>query len=459
MTKEELDLLILNQHKFLNSGATLSVKYRKDKLKSLKQTMKKYENDLLDALKNDLGKSHFEGYMCEVGLVYEEINYMLKHISKLAKPKRVKTPIAQYISKSYRLPSPYGVVLVMSPWNYPLLLSFDPIVDAISAGNTILFKPSRYSKYTNIVMKKILDEVFSLNEVITIFGGREENTLAMESNVDYIFFTGGKIVGNIVYQNACNKMIPITLELGGKSPCIIDSSANIKLSAKRIIFGKLLNAGQTCVAPDYIYCDEKIKDELVKELINQIKLQYGTDPINNDDFGKMINENHFNKVISLIEKDKVIYGGHYNIGTLKIEPTIILNPSLDSKIMNEEIFGPLLPIITYNSIDEVIEYVNKNDSPLALYYFSKNKKNINKVTNNIAFGGGCINDTIIHLATTSMPFGGVGASGIGAYHGKVGFETFTHYKSIVDKKLIIDLPMRYQPYKKINGKLIRFFMK
>ena len=283
--------------------------------------------------------------------------------------------------------------------------------------------------------------------------------MVLDSKVDYIFFTGGKVVGKIVYEKAMEKMIPFSLELGGKSPCIVDNTAKIKLSAKRIVFGKLLNAGQTCVAPDYLYCHEDIKDELVKEIIHQIKEQYGDNPLQNDAFGKMISKRHFDKVVSLMENQNIIYGGKFDETSLKIEPTIIDNPKLDSLIMQEEIFGPLLPVITFKNIDEVIKYVNNGDSPLALYYFSKNKKDINKVISSVAFGGGCINDTIIHLATSHMPFGGVGASGIGAYHGKVGFDTFVHYKSIVDKKTILDLPMRYQPYKKVNDKLIRMFLK
>ncbi|MDD6249610.1 MAG: aldehyde dehydrogenase [Bacillales bacterium] len=459
MTREELDYLLEIQKEFFRQGNTLSYKWRKKKLLELKANIKKYEKELLEGLRQDLGKSHSEGYMCEVGLVYDEISHMVKHIKKYASPKKVHTPLAQTISKSFRFPSPYGTVLVMSPWNYPFLLSFDPIVDALAAGNTILFKPSRYSSHTNVVMKKILDETFTCNEVITIFGGHEENQLVLDSKVDYIFFTGGKVVGKIVYEKAMEKMIPFSLELGGKSPCIVDNTAKIKLSAKRIVFGKLLNAGQTCVAPDYLYCHEDIKDELVKEIIHQIKEQYGDNPLQNDAFGKMISKRHFDKVVSLMENQNIIYGGKFDETSLKIEPTIIDNPKLDSLIMQEEIFGPLLPVITFKNIDEVIKYVNNGDSPLALYYFSKNKKDINKVISSVAFGGGCINDTIIHLATSHMPFGGVGASGIGAYHGKVGFDTFVHYKSIVDKKTILDLPMRYQPYKKVNDKLIRMFLK
>lgn len=459
MTKEEINLLIDNQRKYFKKGNTLDVNKRRNKLIALKKCIKENENKLLDALYKDLGKSKTEGYMCEIGLVYEEINYMVKNIKKFSKPQRVKTPLAQFIAKSYQIPSPYGVVLIMSPWNYPFLLSFDPIVEAYAAGNTIVFKPSRYSYNTNIVMKEILESVFTKDECITIFGGHEENEILINSDVDYIFFTGSKQVGKIVYNACANKLIPVTLELGGKSPCIVDETANIKLAAKRIIFGKLINTGQTCVAPDYIYCHKDIKDKLVEEFIKQIKLQYGDDPINNPTFGHIITKRHFDRVVSLINPNKVVYGGKYNEELLKIEPTILDNVDKSDLVMGEEIFGPILPIMTYDNIEEVIDYVNNNDLPLACYYFSTSKKNIRYAQNRIQFGGGCINDTIIHLATSHMSFGGVGASGVGSYHGKKGFEAFTHYKSIVDKKNIIDLPMRYQPYKSKNEKLIKMFMK
>ena len=459
MTKDEIKKIVENQKDYFKKGNTLVINKRKEKLKILKKTIKKNENDLLEALRSDLGKSHYEGYMCEVGLVYDELNYMIKHVKSFSKYQKVKTPIVQAISKSFRVPSPYGVVLVMSPWNYPFLLSFDPIIEAIAAGNTVIFKPSRYSKFTNIVMKKILDEVFSYDEVITIIGGREENELVLSQDVDYIFFTGGKKIGNLVYNKASEKMIPVTLELGGKSPCVVDETANIKLATKRIVFGKFLNAGQTCVAPDYIMVSNKIKDEFIRELKQQIIKQYGNNPLKNQSFGKIITEHHFDRLLHLIDEDKVIFGGKSDREERKIEPTIIDNVSKTDAIMQEEIFGPLIPIMGYDSLDEVIEYINNNDSPLAAYYFSKNKKNIQKFLNRVKFGGGCINDTIIHLATSHMSFGGVGKSGIGSYHGKEGFDTFTHYKSIVDKKNIIDLPMRYAPYKKTNEKIIRIFMK
>lgn len=454
-----IDEIISSQKEFFKTGKTLDIKYRREKLINFKKTIKKYENELIKGLYLDLGKSKVESYMCEIGLVYEEINYMVKHIKKLSKPKKVHTPIAQTLAKSFQVPSPYGQVLIMSPWNYPFLLAFDPLVDAFASGNTVILKVSRFAENTNLVMQKIIEEAFDKSEVSIVFGGHDVNQYLLESDIDYIFFTGSKNVGKVVYKAACEKMIPVTLELGGKSPCIVDETAKIKLAAKRIVFGKLLNCGQTCVAPDYIYCHESIKDELIKEIIKQIHLQYGEDPINNKDYGKIISKRHFEKAISFINQDKVIFGGKIDSDRLKIEPTIMDNVTSDDLVMKEEIFAPIFPIITFKEIDEVISYVNTHEAPLAFYYFSTNKKRINKLLNMVRFGGGCINDTIIHLATCNMGFGGFGASGIGSYHGKAGFDTFTHYKSIVDKKNIIDLPMRYQPYKKTNEKLIRMFLK
>ena len=459
MDAKVIEQIILNQKAYFKEGNTLDVKYRREKLKQLKVVIKKYENDLLEALHKDLGKAEHEAYMCEVGLVYDDINFMVKNIKKLSAKKKYKTPLAQFKSKSYQIPSPYGVVLVMSPWNYPFLLSLDPLVEAFAAGNTVILKTSEYSRHTNIVVKTIIEEVFDPKECAVILGGLEENKALIASTFDYIFFTGSKNVGHIVYNSAASKMTPVTLELGGKSPCIVDETANIELAAKRIIFGKLLNCGQTCVAPDYLFAHKEIKEKLIQELIKQIKLQYSENVFENDKYGKIITPMHYERIKGLIDYDKVIYGGKYNNDTCQIEPTLINNVTFDDKIMGEEIFGPLLPIIEFENIDEIIEYVNNNDSPLALYYFSRNKERVEKMMKRARYGGGCVNDTIIHLATSNLSFGGVGASGIGQYHGKKGFETFTHYKSIVDKACFIDLPMRYQPYNKKYTKLIKKIMR
>lgn len=459
MTEIEIQNIIEKQKMFFATGKTLDVKYRIDALKKLKAAIGKYEDEIADAIKADLGKSKSESYMCEIGLVKSEISYMIKHVKKYAKEKMVKTPVSNWVSRSFIKPVPYGNVLIMSPWNYPFLLTIDPLADALAAGNTAVVKPSAYSPETSKIMKKIIEECFDIEYVAVIEGGRAENQSLLKGDFNYIFFTGGKTVGKEVMANAAEKLIPVTLELGGKSPCIVDKSANIKLAAKRIVFGKFINCGQTCVAPDYIYCHKDIKEQLIDELKKQIVMQYGEKPLENEAYGKIINEKHFDRICGLIPAEKVVHGGKSDKPTLKIEPTVADNVTWDDAVMQEEIFGPVLPILTFENITDVAEKVNSMDSPLAFYIFASDKKVIKYVTSHIQYGGGCVNDTIVHLATTEMGFGGVGASGMGTYHGKHGFDTFTHYKSIMDKKTFLDLPMRYQPYNKLNDKLIKMFLK
>ena len=459
MNETEIKQIVNLQRDFFYSGATLDINFRRNALKKLKTCIIKYKNEISAAIRNDLGKSDFESYMCETGLVLSEISYMLKHIQSFAKEKRVHTPLAQFHSRSYKKPSPYGVVLIMSPWNYPFLLTLEPLVDAIAAGNTSILKPSAYSPYTGQMIQKIITECFENNYVTVIAGGRAENTCLLNQHFDYIFFTGSQSVGKEVMKQAAAGLTPVTLELGGKSPCIVEKSANIKLTAKRIVFGKFLNCGQTCVAPDYIYCDELIKEALLSEIEKQIQLQFGTFPLKNKDYGKIINDKHFNRICGLMDDKKIVYGGKTDKATLKIEPTAMDHITSEDALMKEEIFGPLLPVLTYHSIDEAIHKINSMSHPLALYIFTSSKIIARKVTSRCGFGGGCINDTIIHLATSEMGFGGFGESGMGSYHGKDGFNTFSHIKSIVDKKNWLDLPMRYQPYKKRYKKLIHFFLR
>lgn len=455
----EIKNTLQKQKRYFAEGKTLNVKNRIDALKSLKNSIEKYEDDIANAIKSDLGKSSLESYMCEIGLVKSEITHILKHIKKYAKDKTVKTPMANWISRSYIKPIPYGNVLIMSPWNYPFLLSLSPLVYAISAGNTAVIKPSAYSHETSKIIKKVIEESFDEEYVAVIEGGREENKQLLDEDFNYIFFTGSKSVGKEVMSKASQNLIPATLELGGKSPCIVDKSANIKLTAKRIVFGKFINCGQTCVAPDYIYCHKDVKNQLIEEIKKQITLQYSEKPLENDTYGKIINQKHFKRVCGLINYEKVVHGGKYDAELLKIEPTVMDNVVWEDAVMKEEIFGPLLPVLEFECIEDIAEKINSMDSPLALYIFASDKKVIKYVTSSIRYGGGCINDTIVHLATTEMPFGGVGASGMGAYHGKFGFDTFTHYKSIMDKKTFLDLPMRYQPYNKLYDKLIKMFLK
>lgn len=459
MNEQEIKAVVSGQRNYFLSGSTLNVDTRIAALNKLKDSIIHHEPEIHEALQRDLGKSNFESYMCETGLVLSEISYMLKHIRSFAKEKTVLTPLSQFHSRSYKKPSPYGVVLIMSPWNYPFLLTLDPLVDAIAAGNTAVLKPSAYSPYTSEIIRRILSDCFDRQYAAVVTGGRSENAFLLKEHFDYIFFTGNQAVGKEVMRHASEHLTPVTLELGGKSPCIVEKSANLRLAARRIVFGKYLNCGQTCVAPDYVYCDRSVKDRLVKEIKKQIQKQYGKQPLERNDYGKIINEKHFNRILNLIDKNKVIWGGKTDQKTLKIEPTVIDNATFGDAVMQEEIFGPLMPILTYDSLDEAIRNINSMPHPLALYIFTADKSAARKVISRCGFGGGCINDTIIHLATSEMGFGGFGPSGMGAYHGKDGFNTFTHHKSIVDKKTWLDLPMRYQPYKRLNEKLIRMFLR
>lgn len=459
MTETEIRQIVENQRTYFYTGATLPLSHRIEALKKIQSYILTHEAEIGKAIRKDLGKSDFESYMCETGLVLSEITYMLKHIRSFAKEKNVLTPLAQFHSRSFKKPSPYGVALIMSPWNYPFLLTIDPLIDALAAGNTVVLKPSAYSPYTSAVIQSMIEECFDTRYVAVITGGRAENTYLLNEHFDYIFFTGSQTVGKEVMRHAAAHLTPVTLELGGKSPCIVEESANIKLAARRIVFGKYLNCGQTCVAPDYIYCDRKIKDQLLAEIKRQIKRQFRSEPLTNKNYGKIINEKHFDRITKLIDSSKVVFGGKCDRTTLKIEPTVMDHVTFDDAVMQEEIFGPILPILTYDSLDQAIHKINSMPHPLALYVFTSDKTAARKVTARCGFGGGCINDTIIHLATSEMGFGGFGESGMGSYHGKDGFRTFSHYKSIVDKKTWLDLPMRYQPYRKINEKLIHLFLK
>ena len=459
MTEQEIKDLVTRQRKYFQTGATLPVSVRVDALKRLYGVISGCEKEIHTALKRDLGKSGFESYMCETGLVLEEISYMLKHIHRFSREKNVRTPLAQFHSRSFKKPSPYGVTLIMSPWNYPFMLTLSPLVDALAAGNTAVVKPSAYSPHTSDVILQILSQCFDPEYVAVVTGGRAENTCLLREHFDYIFFTGSQSVGKEVMRNAAEHLTPVTLELGGKSPCIVDKSADIKLAARRIVFGKYLNCGQTCVAPDYIYCHRSVKDKLIKEVQKQIQKQYGKQPLRNPNYGKIINEKHFDRLLGLIDKNKTVHGGGSDRHALRIEPTVLDNVTFADAVMQEEIFGPIMPILIFDNLDEAIRNINAMPHPLAFYLFTSDKAAAKKVTSRCGFGGGCINDTIIHLATTEMGFGGFGESGMGSYHGKVGFDTFSHYKSIVDKKTWIDLPMRYQPYRKLHEKMIRFFLK
>lgn len=459
MTEQEIKDILQQQNHFFSSGKTIQAEFRLKQLESLKEAMIRHEADLAAALKADLGKSRMESYMCEIGLTLSELTWMQKHLRSLMRSKRVSTPAAQFAAKSFRSPSPYGTVLIMSPWNYPVLLTLDPLIDAIAAGNTAVVKPSAYAPCTFDVMKTMIEECFPAHYVAVVDGGRAENQALLQQRFDMIFFTGGKTVGREVLRHAAEYLTPVTLELGGKSPCIVDSTAKIRLAAKRIVFGKYLNCGQTCVAPDYILCDKRIRDELITAILAEIEKQFGKEPLKNPNYGKLINEKHFERILGLINGEKLVYGGQSEPESLRIAPTVLNNITWDDAVMGEEIFGPLLPILTFDTLDEALDTVESHPHPLALYFFSEDKAAQKKVLDTCRFGGGCINDTIIHLATSDMPFGGVGESGMGSYHGRVGFETFSHYRSIVDKKTWMDLPIRYQKYTGLKEKMMRMFLK
>ena len=459
MDEQTIRQRISTQRDFFATGATLPLSFRLKQLEQLKLALKRHEQDLYTALKADLGKSRMESYMCEIGLTLSELTWMQKHLPKLMRCKTVPTPLAHFAAKSFQSPSPYGTVLIMSPWNYPVLLTLDPLIDAIAAGNTAVVKPSAYAPCTFDVMKTMIEECFPAHYVAVVDGGRAENQTLLQQRFDMIFFTGGKTVGREVLRHAAEYLTPVTLELGGKSPCIVDSTAKIRLAAKRIVFGKYLNCGQTCVAPDYILCDKRIRDELITAILAEIEKQFGKEPLKNPNYGKIINEKHFERILGLINGEKLVYGGQSEPESLRIAPTVLNNITWDDAVMGEEIFGPLLPILTFDTLDEALNTVESHPHPLALYFFSEDKAAQKKVLDTCRFGGGCINDTIIHLATSDMPFGGVGESGMGSYHGRVGFETFSHYRSIVDKKTWMDLPIRYQKYTGLKEKMMRMFLK
>lgn len=459
MNESQLQRLLKSQRRFFVSGATLSYNNRRQALITLKSAILRYKKELAGALYADLGKSETESYMCETGLALSELGWMLRHLKGLIREKTVLTPLAQFAARSFRSPSPYGTVLIMSPWNYPVLLTLDPLIDALAAGNTAIIKPSAYAPATSALLKKMIEESFPSEYVAVVTGGRAENQALLLQRFDKIFFTGGSTVGRQVLVSAARYLTPVTLELGGKSPCIVDKSARISLAARRIVFGKYLNCGQTCVAPDYILCHEDIQDELISAIKREIVRQFGRHPLENPNYGKIINERHFHRILGLIDPHKLIWGGECDENALRIAPAVMADVSWKDAVMQEEIFGPVLPILTYRSLEEAIRSVESRPHPLALYLFSEDKGVQKKVLSRCRFGGGCINDTIIHLASSAMPFGGVGESGMGCYHGKEGFLEFSHTRSIVDKKTWMDLPVRYQPYSSLKAQILKFFLK
>ncbi len=443
-----------SQARFFATGITQDINFRKNSLKLLKGAMLLHEKEILDALYTDLGKGPDEAYMSEFGLTLEAIDWQLRHLNHNAAPHYHYTPLHEFPALSKTVNIPYGNVLIMAPWNYPFLLAMVPLVEAIAAGNTAFVKTGHAATATSQAIDHLIRSVFDPEYVVVIQGGHEQISALLEMKFDYIFFTGGKKLGQIVYDAASKQMTPVTLELGGKSPAIVDESANLALAARRIIFGKFLNAGQTCVAPDYVVVHESVKEPFLAALINEIRKQYP----NPEDIGKIINETRYEHLISLVNPAKVIYGGSASKPTLQIEPTVMDDVDWSDPIMQEEIFGPILPILTYSDFKPLMRNLASLPTPLAFYLFSRNNLHKQYVERIQPFGGGCINDTIIHLASDNLPFGGMGASGMGHYHGKYGFHTFSHNKAIVEKGSL-DLPMRYADRKPWMAKLLRIVLK
>ncbi len=439
-----LDEIWQRQRAFFHTGTTKSLAFRKAQLKTLAELITAHEAQMYEAVQRDLGKSEFETYATELSFIKNEIRYFIKNLSVLARPQEVKTNLVNQIAGSRVYYEPYGNTLVISPWNYPYQLSFVPVVSALAAGNTVILKPSEVAPHTAKLIEELVNNNFPEGLFRVVSGGVEETTELLKLRFDKIFFTGSPAVGKIVYQAAAKQLTPVTLELGGKSPVIVARSANLKVAARRVVWGKFLNAGQSCVAPDYVYVHQEVKEIFLKELIKHIE-KYRYEP-GSANYSKIINRKNFDRIVNLIEQDKVLYGGKHNATELFIEPTIVSVVAWEEKIMQEEIFGPVLPVLTYTRLDEVFEVIRDNEKPLSAYLFTMDPKEKERFTTEISFGGGCINDTVMHLSNPDLPFGGVGNSGIGSYHGKYGFLAFSHQKAVMDKTTWGEPALKYPPY-------------
>lgn len=455
----QIEELVQRQRAFYSTGKTLPVEFRMEALRKLKAEIRAMEPEIHRALEQDLGKSGMESYMCEVGMTLAELSYLLAHTPAYFRPHRAATPLAQFHAASFTQAEPYGLVLVMSPWNYPFMLTLEPLLGAIACGNCCVVKPSAYAPNTSAVIKKLIERCFPLEYVAVVEGGRQENQALLNQRFDYIFFTGGQKVGTEVLRHAAEYLTPVTLELGGKSPCVVDHTAKLDLAAKRIAFGKLLNCGQTCVAPDYFLVERCIEAEFIEKLKTALEQMAGKEPLKNKDYVHMVSRKHYDRVMGLIDGEKVVCGGRADPESLRIEPTILRNVTQEDPVMQEEIFGPLLPILPVADVEEAMKIIKSREKPLACYLFSEDRKVQDRFLRQVPFGGGCINDTVIHLATSHMGFGGVGASGMGSYHGKRSLETFSHCKSIVRKSTWMDLPIRYAPYTRAKEALLRLFLR
>ena len=448
--KNSIKTIIEHQKDFFNSGKILDINFRKKKLIELKKEIQKNEKEIELALYKDLGKSSGESFLTEIHFIYAELNIAIKNINKWTRRKSVRPSLLNYPSSDYIIPQPYGITLHISPWNYPFQLSIAPLIGAVAAGNTIVLKPSEYSENTSIILEKILENVFEEGFVKVVQGGPEVSSELLDHHWDYIFFTGSVGVGKIVAEKAAKFLTPTTLELGGKNPCVVDESATIKTTAKRIVWGKFINCGQTCIAPDFLVVHHKIKDQLIEELMLQIKNIYGDDTITSESYGRIISNKHLDYLSSLLKNQKILYGGTIDATQKYFEPTLVEIKDFDSPLMQNEIFGPILPIYGYDDFNEIDEIIKKYKNPLALYIFTKNIKFGERFLHKYSFGGGAINDTVVHIINDRLPFGGVGNSGMGKYHGEATFKTFSHFKPYITKPLWIDIPLRYPPF---EGKL------
>ncbi|MCF8358379.1 MAG: aldehyde dehydrogenase [Prolixibacteraceae bacterium] len=444
------------QKAFYQTHQTKDIAFRKNALRNLKKCISDNEPRIMKALWSDLHKSAFESYATEIGMVYDEIGFQLKKMKCWARPKRVSSPLTIMPSRSYIYKEPFGNTLIISPWNYPLFLLISPLIGAISAGNTAILKPSPYVPEFSALIEEIINATFD-DEYIHVFNGnREVNQLLLKQRWDYIFFTGSPSLGKIVMKAASENLTPVTLELGGKSPCIVDEDANLKMAARRIVWGKFLNAGQTCITPDYILAHSGIKQQLLENLKREITRQFGANPELSPDFPRVVNEKAFGGLSELMKDGKIVTGGQTSKESLYIAPTIIDDVKPEHPIMQDEIFGPLLPVLEIHSLDEAIQFVNQREKPLALYYFSRNTKKVKRVLRETTSGGSCINDTILHVANKKLPFGGVGNSGMGKYHGRASFDTFSNTRSVLQSSTVIDIPLKYAPYKNKMGLLKKF---
>ena len=432
------------QKKFFNSGTSKSIQYRINSLKKLKKNISLNESEIINALKSDLGKSETETFFSEIALIYIEINLALKNVKRWSKKRKVSSSLINFLSSDYIIPEPYGVTLNISPWNYPFQLSISPLIGAVAAGNTVILKPSEFSSKTSEIIKKIIENSFEKGHVDVILGGPEIGSKLLDFNWDYIFFTGSTNIGKIVAQKAAINLTPTTLELGGKNPCIVDETANLKVASKRIVFGKFLNCGQTCIAPDFILVHESVKKDFTEKIIERIRKIYNEDVENSENYSRIINKKHFSRLIKLLEKDKIIYGGKNNPNSNFIEPTLIDGSNFNSSLMKEEIFGPILPVVSYSNKDELKKILDNYKDPLAFYIFSNDKKFSNELIKRYSFGGAAVNDTISQIVNHRLPFGGIRNSGLGSYHGKQSFKTFSFYKPYIVKSNIFDLNAKYK---------------